>query len=127
ADAAGQGPGRWRTRESDRSGVAGQLDMTEWAASLLVRYLSVPEEHAKNALHVAGIIGAALTFVMMSTLIVASDSLMIAGQDAGSLRVGAVPTRNILAPRGVTYESEVLTERLRQETAANVADVYDPP
>lgn len=101
--------------------------MTEWAASLLVRYLSVPEEHAKNALHVAGIIGAALTFVMMSTLIVASDSLMIAGQDAGSLRIGAVPTRNILAPRGVTYESEVLTERLRQETAANVADVYDPP
>ena len=101
--------------------------MTEWAASLLVRYLSVPEEHAKNALHVVGIIGAALTFVLVSTLIVASDSLMIAGQDAASLRVGSVPTRNILAPRGVTYESEILTERLRQETAANVADVYDPP
>lgn len=101
--------------------------MTERAASLLVRYLGVPPEPAKNALHVVGIIGAALTFVLVATLIVASDSLVIAGQDAGSLRIGSVPTRNILAPRSVTYESEILTERLRQETAANVAEVYDPP
>lgn len=101
--------------------------MTEWAAGLMMRYLGIEYNYAKNALHIVGIIGAALTFVLVSTLIIASESLMIAGQDVTSLRVGSVPTRNILAPRSVTYESEILTARLRRETAANVAEVYDPP
>ncbi len=100
--------------------------MTEWAASLLVRYFGLSHERAESVLHVAGVVGAASVFLLLSTFVVASDSLLN-GQAVGSLQIGSVPARNILAPRSITYESEVLTERVRQEVAASVALVYDPP
>lgn len=101
--------------------------MTEWAADLLERYLRISHDQARNALHVIGVIGAALMFVLLATVIVANETLLTGGQDISSLRIGMVPTRNILAPRSVTYESDVLTQNLRDEVAANVALVYDPP
>lgn len=100
--------------------------MTEWAAGLLVRYLRLPYDRAVNMLHVIGVIGAALTFVMLATIIVASEALLPGG-DVSSLRVGSIAPSNILAPRSVTYESEVLTEQLRREAANNVALMFDPP
>jgi cyclic-di-AMP phosphodiesterase PgpH len=101
--------------------------MTDWLAGLLGRYLGIAEVSAKNTLHVVGAIGAALLFALVATLIVASDSLWPGGQDLSSLQIGSIAPRNILAPRGITYESEVLTRRLREDAAANVSVVYDPP
>ncbi len=100
--------------------------MTEWAAGLLERYLRLSHERAISMLHVTGVIGAALTFVLLATVIVASEALLPGG-DVSSLQVGSIAPRNILAPRGVTYESEVLTEQLRREVAESVLLVYDPP
>ena len=43
------------------------------------------------------------------------------------LQVGDSAVEDILAPQSVTYISEVLTERARQEAIDGVRDVYDPP
>ena len=43
------------------------------------------------------------------------------------LQVGDAAPEDILAPRIITYKSEVLTEIARQAAAANVNDVYNPP
>lgn len=101
--------------------------MTEWAAGLLERYLGLSNETATNLLHIVGAVGAALLFVLASTVIVASDSLLPNSRNPANLRLGSVPSQDILAPRSATFESQVLTDRLRQEAAANVAEVYDPP
>lgn len=101
--------------------------MTEWAASLLTRYFGLTEETALKLLHVTGIIGAALLFVMLATSIVASEAFFLGGRNPASMTLGSVPNQNILAPRNVTYVSEVLTEFSRQEAVRNVPLVYDPP
>ncbi|MGH2581500.1 MAG: HD family phosphohydrolase [Anaerolineales bacterium] len=44
-----------------------------------------------------------------------------------SLQAGDVSGQDILAPRALTYQSEVLTEERRQESAESVAPVYGPP
>jgi putative nucleotidyltransferase with HDIG domain len=101
--------------------------MIEWAVSLLERYLGMPQERARNTLHIIGVTGSAFIFILLATAIVAGESVLPGGLDAASLRIGAVPARSILAPRAITYESDVLTERLRTEAANSVGTVYDPP
>lgn len=51
------------------------------------------------------------------------------GSPAGglTLNVGDVTTADIVAPRSVTYLSQVQTEAARAAAAAAVPDVYDPP
>lgn len=43
------------------------------------------------------------------------------------LQAGDVAPEDILAPQSITYLSEVLTERARQEAIENERDVYNPP
>ncbi len=43
------------------------------------------------------------------------------------LQVGEKAPEDTLAPRAVTYVSQVLTERARQEAVANVREVHNPP
>jgi putative nucleotidyltransferase with HDIG domain len=43
------------------------------------------------------------------------------------LREGQVAPYDIVAPRQITYESQILTERARERAAANVPDQYDTP
>lgn len=101
--------------------------MTEWAAGLLQQYLHVSQETAKRSLHIAGVISSALVFTVVATLIIAFDSIFINTQNTGLLQIGDIAPQNILAPSNVTFTSQVLTERSRQEAAENVAQVYDPP
>lgn len=42
------------------------------------------------------------------------------------LQVGDVATRDIQAPRSLTYESEVLTQKARDDTARQVTPIYQP-
>ncbi len=44
-----------------------------------------------------------------------------------ALSVGDVSPTDIRSPRQITYESQVLTEQARNQAAAAVLDVYDPP
>lgn len=101
--------------------------MREWAAELLERYIGLSYESARNVLHVIGVTGAALLFVFTATVIVAFNDFFASISTSSTLQVGAVATENILAPNSITYTSVVHTERLRQEAAANISQVYDPP
>ena len=78
-------------------------------------------------LHATGIFIAAMLFVLLTTVIVASDVLLPWWTGSGDLRVGQVAEQNVLSPFSVTFESDVLTELNRGEAAAEVALVYDPP
>lgn len=65
----------------------------------------------------------AITLALMTGLLVIR--LPVTGQVV--LRVGDVAPRDIVAPRQVTYISEILTEQRRALAANSVPDVYDPP
>lgn len=78
-------------------------------------------------LRAPGMIIAATLFVLLTTVIVASDVLLPWWTGSGELRVGQVAEQNILSPFNITYESAVLTGLNRHDAAAEVALVYDPP
>jgi putative nucleotidyltransferase with HDIG domain len=65
--------------------------------------------------------------VSMVTAAVVLTLPVLPGEQTVSLQLGDVSTQDILAPRSITYTSEVLTEQAREEAAAAVAPVYDPP
>lgn len=44
-----------------------------------------------------------------------------------SMQVGEVTSQDILAPYNLSFESEVLTEKARQEAAAKIDPIYFPP
>lgn len=100
--------------------------MTVWAVGLLERYLNIEPERAAALLHAVGLTVASLMVVLVSTVIVAADALLV-GRGGDALQVGDVIQQNIRAPQGITYVSDVLTQRSRADNAAAVAPVYDPP
>jgi len=64
-------------------------------------------------------------FIVSASLIVAYAAF--APADGVALAVGQVAPTDILAPRSITYDSDVLTRLSRQAAADAVRDVYDPP
>ncbi|MCS6909568.1 MAG: HDIG domain-containing protein [Anaerolineales bacterium] len=54
-------------------------------------------------------------------------SLPLNAWGAITVRVGEPAAQEILAPRTVSYRSEILTEEARRAAAAAVPDIYDPP
>ncbi len=101
--------------------------MTEQVAAFSNAIWGCPMPRRLASLHIAGSVGAAMFFVLLATMIVSGGTLFVGGSDPSSLKVGSISRENILAPRGITYESAVLTERSREEAAENVGLVYDPP
>lgn len=65
-------------------------------------------------------------FVLLGAFIVASDMLFPSTARV-ELEVGDVAPRDLLAPRGLKYESRVLTEAKREAEMARVRPIYDPP
>lgn len=80
-----------------------------------------------SPLHQVGLALVAVAFVVLSTLIVSFDSLVQPDPGLSTLRVGSLAPQDIRAPQAVTYESDVLTERRRQDAASAVSTVYDAP
>ncbi|MEW6568774.1 MAG: HDIG domain-containing metalloprotein [Chloroflexota bacterium] len=73
---------------------------------------------------------ARLWFVFLAGLVGAVAALSLPLNPNGStvgLEVNDVAQQDVLAPHALAYTSEVLTEQTRQEAAAAVPDVYDPP
>lgn len=64
-------------------------------------------------------------FVASATALIAYNALV--PSEAVTLAVGQVTPQDILAPRSLTYESEVLTASARKLASDAVRDVYDPP
>lgn len=65
-------------------------------------------------------------FVLSGSVIIASDTLFPSGAKV-ALEVGDVSPHDILAPRSLKYESEVLSQAKRDAEVAAVRPTYDPP
>jgi len=65
-------------------------------------------------------------FVLSGSVIIASDVLFPSGAKV-ALEVGDVSPHDILAPRSLKYESEVLSQAKRDAEIAAVRPIYDPP
>lgn len=70
-------------------------------------------------------VAAVWTVAVLLIIAILAIRLPIAGQVA--LQVGEVSSRDIVAPRQITYISEILTEQRRAAAVNAVAEVYDPP
>ncbi len=66
-----------------------------------------------------------VAFVVSASVIVAYGALAPSG--GVMLAAGQVAPSDILAPRSITYESDVLTRLSRQAASDAIRDVYDPP
>src|SRR5215510_3592915 len=66
-----------------------------------------------------------VAFVLSATGIVAYTALVPSG--GVTLAVGQVAPTDILAPRSLTYESDVLTKLARQTASDAIREIYDPP
>ncbi|WP_119072627.1 HD family phosphohydrolase [Aggregatilinea lenta] len=80
----------------------------------------------KRLLHWVLAAGLLAAFVGSGSVVLAYDSIVSSAARL-VLEVGDVSPRDVLAPRSITYESDVLTEDKREAAAASVRPVYDPP
>src|SRR5215211_1646652 len=101
--------------------------MFEWVERLRDQSLNAPGERTVNVAHWTGLALAAVTFVLVGTLIVAFDSLVLGRNNVASLQIGDIAPQDIRAPFDWRYESRVLTERRQQTAMDNTATVFDPP
>lgn len=102
--------------------------MSIWFPRLTGRFTTEGDDPSwRQGWRLAGLVLAILAFVLVSTLIIALDSILPGDADLTALVVGDVAPQDIHAPVSVSYESEVLTERAREAARANVAPVYSPP
>lgn len=69
----------------------------------------------------------AVIFVALSTLIVAFDSFLPRETEIALLQVGDIAPADVRAPFDWRYESQVLTDRRRQEAMEAIGQRYDPP
>ncbi len=70
--------------------------------------------------------------LMIASLIFTAATIILAApisppRDTVSLAVGDVTTADIIAPRSITYVSQIQTVAAREAAANAVPDVYDPP
>jgi hypothetical protein len=102
--------------------------MIDWLERLLQRYFQLPPSQTHRLLHITGLVVAAGCFVLISTIIVAYDSLFPSINNLASLQIGDSAPQDIRAPISVSpFVSTVLTEQRQQEVRAQVAPIYFPP
>jgi putative nucleotidyltransferase with HDIG domain len=71
-----------------------------------------------------------LGFLLLAILVLILIALMIpfiTTQIDSQLSAGEVATREIVAPRSLTFTSNILTEEQRQSAANSIAAIYSPP
>ena len=66
-----------------------------------------------------------IAFVISAAALIAYNAL--APSEGVTLSAGQVAPADIVAPRSITYDSDVLTQLARQAAADSIHDVYDPP
>jgi len=74
----------------------------------------------------AGWVLLVLAFVLAGTLLISAE-IWLPSSAQVALEAGDVAPRDVLAPRALKYESDVLTEAKRQAVVGAVRPVYDPP
>src|SRR4051812_6760569 len=101
--------------------------MFEWVERLRDQSLTASGERTVNVVHWTAVALAAVTFVLVATLIIAFDSLILGRNNVASLQIGDIAPQDIRAPFDWRYESKVLTERRQQAAMDGTAPVFDPP
>jgi putative nucleotidyltransferase with HDIG domain len=81
----------------------------------------------RQTLRVAGYVLAAVVFALVTTAVVALDSILPGRNAIATLAVGAIAPEDIRAPVSMTYVSSVLTEQRRQAATESVTAIYAPP
>lgn len=74
--------------------------------------------------------GVLLFLLLTSLLLIVFPALILPlflDQSSLQLKVGEVAPREFVAPRTLTFVSEILTERQRENAARAVSDIYTPP
>ena len=96
-------------------------------AKLLERYFKFNYDQTVVVLRRTIVILAAILFLIISTGIVAFDTLFPGQNSVASLEVGDIAPFDIIAPRTIEYVSDVLTQRTEATTAEAVAPIYSEP
>ena len=81
-----------------------------------------PHRLLRTGLYILLLIG----FVVMGALMISSE-ILAPSNGKVALETGEVAPRDILAPRSIKYESDVLSQAKRDAAIAAVRPVYDPP
>ncbi len=100
--------------------------MSQWMAGYFEKRFSVDPERTVRVIHTLGIMGAALLFSALATLVMSFNAFFV-DQSLATLNVGDPAPRDIIAPQSTTYTSEVLTEQGRDNAVSAVEDIYDLP
>jgi putative nucleotidyltransferase with HDIG domain len=102
--------------------------MIDWLEGRLQRYFQLPSSQTHRILHVTGLVVAAACFVLVTTVIVAYDSLFPSINNLASLQIGDSAPQDIRAPISLPpFVSAVLTEQRQREVRDQVAPIYFPP
>ncbi len=102
--------------------------MVNWLADLLQRFFRVPSARTRRGLWITGTALAAALFVLMTTILVAFDSVFLGANNIAVLRVDDIAPQDIRAPVDLpSYVSLVLTEQQRERVRESVAEVYYLP
>lgn len=92
-----------------------------------IERLLPPERAQRQRTQLLLIVLLGAIFVLALTVVVAFDSIFPGQSATTALRIGDVAPDDIRAPFSITYISDVLTERRRQEAFEAVTPIYDPP
>jgi putative nucleotidyltransferase with HDIG domain len=92
----------------------------------ITRVLRTRQEALQRLLHRGTYVLLFCAFVLAGAVIVASD-VLIPSKSKVALNEGQVALRDVLAPRSLKYESEVLSQAKRDAEVAAVRPVYDAP
>lgn len=71
-----------------------------------------------------------LAFLLLATLILSMAALMIpffTSQINSQLKAGEVANRDIVAPRSISYTSDLLTGLQQDAAEQSIAAIYSPP
>ena len=98
--------------------------LTQW----FQENIRVPDDMVQNYLRYLAIGAAAIGFVVLTTIIIAFDSIFLGVNNIATLEEGELAPRDIVAPPGETiFVSEILTEQARAEARAEVPTIFTRP
>ncbi|MCL4252846.1 MAG: hypothetical protein KJ043_03590, partial [Anaerolineae bacterium] len=101
--------------------------MIDALAKWLERRFNIRQDRAQNVLYRAVIVGAASSFLLIATLIVAFDNIFVAQGGVASLEIGMTAQATIYSPTTTSFVSRILTEERRKTTSEAVRPVYNSP
>lgn len=101
--------------------------MIDAFAKWLERWFNIRQDRAQHFLYRAVIVGAASSFLLIATLIVAFDNIFIAQGGVASLEVGMTAQITIYSPTTTSFVSRILTEERRNAASEAVRPIYNSP